>query len=180
MTAFEDEVHIAARREADKIHRGADRKREMNEEEIYTMLASVRKVLGTESADEKDRAIFTLHEQCVKFRRALEQIASFPRTGQPEELAAKALDWPGIRLGGKFEVPNKEIEAAVNRGLAVTHLSDLPTGARVMRKGGVPLEVGLRVLLHPESRRTTDWRDASSAFSARNAKSPMHGNRRDH
>lgn len=109
----------------------------------------------------------------------MEQIASFPRTIQPEEAAVKALDWPGIRLNGKFQTPNTEIEAAVNKGLAVTHFSGLPSGAKVMREEGVPLEVGLRVLLHPETRRTTDWINASSIPSINSVKPVEYGDRRD-
>lgn len=179
MAKFNDAVDTESRREADKIHR-AGRRRELDDDEISSVVASVRNVLETEFADKKDRAIFTLYERCTKLRRALEQIASFPRTGRPEETAVKALDWPGIRLGGKFEIPNKVIETAVNKGLAITHFNGLRTGARVMCKEGVPLEVGLRVLLHPESRRTTDWRDSSSVFPNYTAKPPGYSDRRDH
>ena len=179
MTKFSDAGHIDPRRESDTTHRVTAHQRELNDDENFSVIASVRKVRETEFADEKDRAIFTLYERCTKFRRALEQIASYPRISQPEEIAVKALDWPGIRLGGKFQMPNTEMEAAVNKGLAVTHLSGLPTGARVMREEGVPLEVGLRVLLHPETRRTTDWSDASGVLSTGSANPPTYRDRRD-
>ncbi len=180
MTTLSDAVHIDSRRESDTMHRTAGRKRELNEDEIFSVITSVRKVLETEFADDKDRAVFTLYERCAKFRRALEQIASYPRTSEPEEMAINALDWPGMKLGGKFEVPNTGMETAVNKGLAVTHFSGLPSGAEVMCKEGVPLEVGLRVLLHPETRRTTDWSDASSVLSSSSSKSTKYVDRRDH
>ncbi len=53
---------------------------------------------------------------------------------------------------------NKDIESVVNRGLAVALLSDLAAGATVMRDGGVPLHVVNRVLLIPQLRRSTDWK----------------------
>jgi hypothetical protein len=52
---------------------------------------------------------------------------------------------------------NKEIEAAVNRGLAACMLSGVAVGAVVMREGGVPLHVCARVLGSPGQRRASDW-----------------------
>ncbi len=46
---------------------------------------------------------------------------------------------------------------AVERGLAVALLSDIEAGARFMKGKGVPLNVALRVLLHPAQRRSDDW-----------------------
>ncbi len=142
MTTFSDAVHIDSRRLSDTTHRTAGRKRELNEDEIFSVITSVRKVLETEFADEKDRAVFTLYERCAKFRRALEQIASYPRASEPEETAINALDWPSIKLGGKFEVPDTEMETAVNKVLAVTHFSGLPSGAEVMCKGAFRWKLG--------------------------------------
>ena len=180
MTTLRGAGHIDTTRQSNTTHRTASRKRELNEDEIFSVITSVRKVVETEFADKKDRVVFTLYERCAKFRRALQQIASYPRTSEPEEIARIALDWTGIKVGGKFDVPNSEMETAVNKGLAVTHFSGLPSGAEVMCKEGVPLEVGLRVLLHPETRRTTDWSDASSVLPRSTANSPRFGDRRDH
>lgn len=54
---------------------------------------------------------------------------------------------------------NKEIEAAVNRGLAAARLSDRATAARLMRDAGVPQHVITRVLsgLHVVHR-ASDWK----------------------
>lgn len=53
---------------------------------------------------------------------------------------------------------DKELDAAVNRGLAAALLIDVPTGIKTMRDEGVPLEVTARVFLAPQKRRTTDWK----------------------
>ena len=53
---------------------------------------------------------------------------------------------------------NKNIEAAVNRGLAAALFKGLPDGAKVMCEESVPLDVARRVLLRPRLRRNTDWR----------------------
>lgn len=53
---------------------------------------------------------------------------------------------------------NRQLEAAVNRGLAVVYLVDRTMGAAMMREEGVPPEVVSRVLQHPERRRATDWK----------------------
>lgn len=54
---------------------------------------------------------------------------------------------------------NKEIEAAVNRGLAAALLSDRHTGAKVMLAAGVPEHVITRVLAgSPVGHRATDWK----------------------
>jgi len=52
---------------------------------------------------------------------------------------------------------DRELDAAVNRGLAAALLIDVPTGIKIMRDEGVPLEVTARVFLSPQKRRTTDW-----------------------
>jgi hypothetical protein len=52
---------------------------------------------------------------------------------------------------------NKEIEAAVNRGLAASMLNGLAVGAEIMKAAGVPLHVSTRVLGNPSQRRGTDW-----------------------
>jgi hypothetical protein len=54
---------------------------------------------------------------------------------------------------------NKEIEAAVNRGLAAALLSDRSTGAKLMRDAGVPDHVITRVLKGSSVvHRATDWK----------------------
>ncbi|MGZ3158339.1 MAG: hypothetical protein ACXU7H_04580 [Burkholderiaceae bacterium] len=54
---------------------------------------------------------------------------------------------------------NKEIEAAVNRGLAAALLSDRATGAKVMRDAGVPNHVITRVLMGSHVvHRASDWK----------------------
>lgn len=52
---------------------------------------------------------------------------------------------------------NKDLSAAVERGIAMALLTNLQAGAFVMDIEGVPLSVAARVLLHPENRRATDW-----------------------
>lgn len=46
---------------------------------------------------------------------------------------------------------------AVEKGLAAALLFGINAGARTMRDAGVPIAVALRVLLHPEQRRASDW-----------------------
>lgn len=46
---------------------------------------------------------------------------------------------------------------AVEKGLAAALLFGINAGARTMRDAGVPITVALRVLLHPELRRASDW-----------------------
>jgi hypothetical protein len=54
---------------------------------------------------------------------------------------------------------NKEIEAAVNRGLAAALLSDKSTGAKIMRDAGVPQHVIARVLMGSNVvHRASDWK----------------------
>lgn len=53
---------------------------------------------------------------------------------------------------------NKDIEAAVNRGLAIAMLKGVAAGAALMRDEGVPLDVTARVLINPELRRASDWK----------------------
>ena len=53
---------------------------------------------------------------------------------------------------------NKEIEAAVNRGIAVALLEGVPAGAKVMFEAGVPMDVSTRVLVNHFKRRASDWR----------------------
>lgn len=53
---------------------------------------------------------------------------------------------------------NKDIEAAVNRGIAIAILDGVAAGAALMRDAGVPLTVSARVLMRPEQRRASDWR----------------------
>jgi len=53
---------------------------------------------------------------------------------------------------------NKNIEAAVNRGLVAAMLKGVAAGAALMREEGVPLTVSARVLINPEQRRASDWK----------------------
>jgi hypothetical protein len=54
---------------------------------------------------------------------------------------------------------NKEIEAAVNKGLAAARLRDRATAARLMRDAGVPQHVITRVLSGTDVvHRSTDWK----------------------
>ena len=54
---------------------------------------------------------------------------------------------------------NKDIEAAVNRGLAAALLSDKETGAKVMQDAGVPQHVITRVLMGSTViHRSNDWK----------------------
>jgi len=64
----------------------------------------------------------------------------------------------GIIMADQHFRSNKEIEAAVNRGLAVAMMDDMLQGANVMRHQGVPAHVVNRVLLVPTLRRSTDWK----------------------
>ena len=52
---------------------------------------------------------------------------------------------------------NKDIEAAVNRGLAASMLNGVAVGAALMREAGVPSHVSERVLYNAEQRRASDW-----------------------
>ena len=47
---------------------------------------------------------------------------------------------------------------AVNKGLATALLVNIQSGARLMNAAGVPPEVAVRVFLHPERRRASDWK----------------------
>ncbi|HEX7641192.1 MAG TPA: hypothetical protein VF472_03175 [Burkholderiaceae bacterium] len=57
---------------------------------------------------------------------------------------------------------NKEIEMAVNRGLAASMLNGVTIGAEIMKAAGVPLHVSTRVLGNPNQRRATDWHQNSA------------------
>jgi hypothetical protein len=52
---------------------------------------------------------------------------------------------------------NKDIEVAVNRGLAASMLDGMAAGAAIMKAAGVPIEVSARVLSNPGRRRESDW-----------------------
>jgi hypothetical protein len=58
----------------------------------------------------------------------------------------------------KFSRSNKDVEAAVNRGIMVAMINGVAAGAVQMRKEGVPIDVSARVLMKPELRRASDWR----------------------
>jgi hypothetical protein len=53
---------------------------------------------------------------------------------------------------------NHEMEAVVRHGVLIASLVDFRSGADHMRVRGVPMHVAMRVLLHPELRRATDWK----------------------
>jgi hypothetical protein len=54
---------------------------------------------------------------------------------------------------------NKDIEAAVNRGLAAALLSDKVVGAKIMKDAGVPQHVINRVLMGTTIvHRSSDWK----------------------
>ena len=57
---------------------------------------------------------------------------------------------------------NKDIEMAVNRGLAASMLNGMAVGAEIMKAAGVPLHVSTRVLGNPNQRRDTDWHQNSA------------------
>jgi hypothetical protein len=52
---------------------------------------------------------------------------------------------------------NKDVELAVNRGLAAALLAGLPVGLKVMLDAGVPQEICMRVLNSKTRRRASDW-----------------------
>lgn len=57
---------------------------------------------------------------------------------------------------------NKDIEMAVNRGLAASMLDGVAAGAAIMKDAGVPLHVSTRVLSHANQRRDSDWQQNSA------------------
>jgi hypothetical protein len=61
---------------------------------------------------------------------------------------------------------NKEIEMAVNRGLAASMLNGMAVGAAIMKAAGVPLHVSTRVLGNPNQRRDSDWHQNSAMLPA--------------
>lgn len=48
---------------------------------------------------------------------------------------------------------------AVSKGLAAALLSDLPAGFKIMSDADVPTSVIIRVFLHPNQRRASDWKN---------------------
>jgi len=46
---------------------------------------------------------------------------------------------------------------AIEKGVAAALLTDVKAGAAIMKAEGVPIEVALRVLLHPHERRGGTW-----------------------
>lgn len=54
---------------------------------------------------------------------------------------------------------DKKLDAAVNKGLAAALLINVPAGLKIMSDEGVPPEVMARVILAPQQRRATDWRN---------------------
>ncbi|TDK59257.1 hypothetical protein [Sapientia aquatica] len=52
---------------------------------------------------------------------------------------------------------NKDVEMAVNRGIAAAVLAGIPEGMRVMLEAGVPKEICTRVLNSQTRRRASDW-----------------------
>ncbi|PRC91199.1 hypothetical protein [Solimicrobium silvestre] len=62
----------------------------------------------------------------------------------------------GEKLDAWLDRADKDIEAAVNRGLAVALLEGVSAGAKVMYEEGVPVEISTRVLTN-HKRRSSDW-----------------------
>lgn len=139
----------------------------MSENDISRTMASVWKAVVTNSADSRDEVIFELYRQREKYREALERVATYPYKGWTQQVAEKALDAMN-QPPGKVTMLNRAIEVAVNRGLAATVLDGLPAGVEVMCKEGVPIEISKRVLLHPSSRRATDWRSSKETIPSVN------------
>ncbi len=54
---------------------------------------------------------------------------------------------------------NHTLEAAVNKGIAATLMSGVLQGVKVMKDNGVPIHTALRVVLSPQSRRSTDCKN---------------------
>lgn len=129
----------------------------MTEDEIWSVMGTVWKAIEAESPDAKDQVLFELYRQREIYRHGLERIAAYPYKGWTQQVAEDTLD-AVAHPPGKVSMLNKAVEAAVNRGLAATVLDDVRAGAEIMCKAGVPFEVSRRVLLHPTSRRATDWR----------------------
>lgn len=53
---------------------------------------------------------------------------------------------------------NRNLDAAVNRGLAAAFLVNAQAGQKIMRNAGVPPEVVTRLLRSPQQCRATDWK----------------------
>ena len=68
---------------------------------------------------------------------------------------------------------NKEIEMAVNRGLAASMLNGAAVGAAIMKQAGVPLHVSTRVLASPNQRRDSDWHQSTSVSASEPEKDVM-------
>lgn len=128
----------------------------MSEDDISNVMHSVWQAVGNGTADAKDEVIFELYRQRDKYRNGLDRIAAYPYKGWSQQLAEKTLA-SVHQVAGKITPLNRTVETAVNRGIAAAALDDLPAGAEVMCKEGVPLEVSKRVLLDPASRRASDW-----------------------
>ena len=50
------------------------------------------------------------------------------------------------------------LDAAVNRGIAAILMTGIHAGIEVMKENKVPLHIVARVVLGPNSRRSTDWK----------------------
>ena len=57
---------------------------------------------------------------------------------------------------------NNKAATTVEKGIAVALLSNLEAGAKIMKAGGIRVEIALRVLLHPSQRRENDWHREST------------------
>lgn len=136
----------------------------MSEDDISRVMDAAWAAVAADSADPRDKVLFELYRQRAIYREALQRIAAYPYKGWTQQVAEKALEAVN-RVPGAAAVANKEIEAAVDRGLAATALDDVSAGAEMMCKNGVPLEVSQRVLLHPALRRASDWRSPGDILS---------------
>ncbi len=53
---------------------------------------------------------------------------------------------------------NLTLEATVNRGITATVKSGVVQGIKIMGQDEVPIQIALRVILGPDSRRSTDFK----------------------
>lgn len=58
----------------------------------------------------------------------------------------------------KRERINYKLDAAVNKGIAAILMTGVREGIKVMKENQVPVHIVARVVLGPNSRRSTDWK----------------------
>ena len=59
----------------------------------------------------------------------------------------------------KIERVNDKLEASVNKGIAAILMSGVREGIKVMNHNQVPIQIIARVVISPNFRRSTDWRN---------------------